>query len=287
MKQEETKNILKIFLKLIIPKSLFNFISTLRDNFILYIKHPNSYIFKTNNLMNNSRANINNIFSDMNLNDYWDRKSKIIFELKVPDLTGGVNQGDRRAIFYLIKAFKPINVLEIGTFIGASTIHIASALSDIKKSHLISVDIIDVNSDRHNFWLKHNSKLSPYKMIKVLGFDKFVDFITQSSIKYFKNVDKKFDFIFLDGDHSASMVYHEIHLALNALSKDGIILLHDYFPNNKPIWSNGKVIPGPYLAVKRILKENADIMVIPLAELPWETKDKSKKTSLALLARKY
>ena len=42
--------------------------------------------------------------------------------------TGGVNPGDRRALFYLVRAFRPARMLEIGTHVGASTLHIVAAL---------------------------------------------------------------------------------------------------------------------------------------------------------------
>ena len=69
----------------------------------------------------------------------------------IPDGTGGVNLGDRRTIFYLVNRFKHESVLEIGTHIGASTLHIASALYrnqlDFKvPANLTTLDIRDVNS---------------------------------------------------------------------------------------------------------------------------------------------
>jgi hypothetical protein len=82
------------------------------------------------------------------------------------------------------------------------------------------------------------------------------------------------------------MVYQEIALALKLLNKNGILLLHDYFPNNMPLWSNGYSIPGPYLAVSRIISEETNLEILPLGELPWETKLNSRITSLAILTKK-
>ena len=72
---------------------------------------------------------------------------------------------------------------------------------------------------------------------------------------------------------------------MNLLNDDGVILIHDYFPNLEPLWSNGSVIPGPFLATERLKNENANLVVFPLGELPWPTKLKSNITSLALLLR--
>ena len=122
-------------------------------------------------------------------------------------------------------------------------------------------------------------------MVNVMGFGNFVEFVKDSSLRYMARCERKFDFIFLDGDHSSSTVYQEIPSALELLNKDGLILLHDYFPDLEPLWSNGAVISGPFLAAKRFKEEGANLAVLPLGELPWPTKLQSNSTSLALLSR--
>jgi SAM-dependent methyltransferase len=122
-------------------------------------------------------------------------------------------------------------------------------------------------------------------MIRSIQCDDLVSFINESSLTFLDRGEDKFDFVFLDGDHSATTVYQEIPRALKALKQDGVILLHDYFPGNRPIWVNGSLIPGPYLGVSRLRKEGAPIKVLPLGELPWPTKLGSRITSLALVSR--
>ncbi len=58
----------------------------------------------------------------------WDRSSKHTDLLRIPERRGGLNLGDRRAVYDLVSRLNPASVLEIGTHIGASTLHIASAL---------------------------------------------------------------------------------------------------------------------------------------------------------------
>ena len=118
-----------------------------------------------------------------------------------------------------------------------------------------------------------------------MGFKLFIEFITDTSLDYFARCDNKFDFIFLDGDHAANTVYKEVPAALTLLNEGGMILLHDYFPNLKPLWSNGSVIPGPFLATEYLKVQGANIVVMPLGLLPWPTKVQSNITSLALLFR--
>lgn len=231
-----------------------------------------------------------NLFESSEIEKMWNDSKKEIDIFRIPDGSGGINPGDRKAIYYLISKIKPSSVLEVGTHIGASTIHIASALymSQIKEganTNLTSVDILDVNSNVTKPWLKYGTKYSPAEMVNKLNYSSFVNFVTDSSLNYAANCKQKFDFIFLDGSHRADIVYQEIPMALKLLNQNGVILLHDYFTSMKPLWSDGSVIPGPYLATKRFAKEGADLFVLELANLPWSTKLGSNVTSLALLLR--
>ncbi|MEM7401915.1 MAG: class I SAM-dependent methyltransferase [Pseudomonadota bacterium] len=238
---------------------------------------------RQSNLISSTSFNLRNIFISKETDKEW-KSSKIkLNNINLPDGTGGINPGDRRAVFYLIRHFKPLRVLEIGTHIGASTINIASALSDIENAKLTTVDLLDVNDPKAKPWKKYHAKLSPDEMIKELKFSNLVNFVTSPSHDYLLNCTQKFDFIFLDGGHEADTVYREIPAALNLLNNSGVVLLHDYYENLMPLWKNGSVIPGPYLAIERLKSEGASLKVIPLGELPWPTKLGSKFTSLGLL----
>jgi len=246
---------------------------------------------ETFNLRPKSDSSLENLFGPGEIEKMWNESKKEIDMFRIPDGSGGVNPGDRRAIYYLIGKFKPSSVLEVGTHIGASTVHIASALymSQIrngKNAHLITVDIADVNSTVTKPWLNYGTQHSPIEMIHKLNYGSFVSFVADTSIHYAASATQKFDFIFLDGSHTADTVYQEIPMALKMLNPNGVILLHDYFPGMKPLWSDGTVIPGPYLATERFVKEGINLAVLPLGELPWPTKLGSNVTSLALLLRK-
>jgi hypothetical protein len=122
-------------------------------------------------------------------------------------------------------------------------------------------------------------------MITELGYGGFVDFVTNDSLSYLAGCRSRFDLIFLDGDHSARTVYQEIPASLKLLNRDGVIFLHDYFPDLKPLWSDVAVIPGPFLATDRLRKEGAKLDILPLRRLPWPTKVQSHATSLAVVLR--
>jgi hypothetical protein len=119
-----------------------------------------------------------------------------------------------------------------------------------------------------------------------MGYAPFVEFITERSMSYMATCRRRFDLIFLDGDHAAGTVYQEIPAALMLLKAGGVIVLHDYFPALKPLWSDVPVLPGPYLATERLVREGVPVVVLPFGELPWRSTMQSSATSLALLLRR-
>ena len=245
----------------------------------------------TVNLKSCEDVSLPRIFQSQDAESKWELSKQNIENFDIPDSTGGVNPGDRKALFYLLTYFQPTKVLEVGTHIGASTVHIATAIKHYRKQNKLSpklttLDIRDVNSTFEKPWLKYGTQHAPLEMIEKIDCEGFVKFKTAKSLKFLEQSIQKFDFIFLDGDHSAYTIYQEVPLALKVLNRDGVILLHDYFPENKPLWDNDHKISGPYKAVERLINEGANLKVLPLGELPWRTKKESNITSLALLLRK-
>jgi predicted O-methyltransferase YrrM len=237
------------------------------------------------------KGEIERILTEPKLHEEWLVAKEIDQLILIEDMkTGGVNPGDRRALYYFVRALDLKHVLEIGTNVGASTIHIAAAmkvnlLADEKPNHhsLVTVDIVDVNDAPDAFWRLGGLARSPRDTIEAMGMVEHVTFVTNSSLTYLDACDESFDLIFLDGDHSAAMVYQEVPRALRRLRESGLLLLHDFFPDNRPLWSDRAVVPGPLLAVRRLVREQANVRVIPLGALPWPTKLHSNVTSLAVL----
>lgn len=197
--------------------------------------------------------------------------------------TGGVNPGDRRAVYYLMRSLRPANVLEIGTHVGASTLHIAAGLKQNGAGDLTTVDIKDVNAP-DGYWKHFRLVRSPADAISEIAMASRVKFNTMPSVTALAEP-SRYDFIFLDGDHAAATVYVELPLALRRLRPNGIILLHDYFPDAKPLWNDNQAIHGPFLACSRMKRESAAFNIMPLGALPWPTKLGSNVTSLAIIAR--
>lgn len=240
------------------------------------------------NLRRTTPNEIHEMLSDERFETDFLRVKHKIDSLNIPDGTGGVNPGDRRAIYHLVRFLKPKSILEIGTHIGASVIHFAAAISDLHEmngARVDTVDLKDVNSEGSRPWVACGSKVSPRAMLKRLHLDSFVHFHTAESCDFLSSTKFRYDLIFLDGSHTKTAVKREVPLALRALATGGAILLHDYFPNGEPIWDGVNVIRGPYDAIEALREEGWRIDVIPLGRLPWLTKLNTNLTSLALVTR--
>jgi predicted O-methyltransferase YrrM len=204
-------------------------------------------------------------------------------------MTGGVNPGDRRALYYLVRAVRPELLLEIGTHIGSSTVALALAAkedrSDGVGGRIVTVDVRDVNDERTKPWEQFQMTVSPFRMLSDLGLEHTVRFVASEASQYLRETENLFDLIFLDGDHDAEAVYREIPLALKRLRPDGLIVLHDYFPGGRALWPGHEPILGPWLAMERLREEGCKLNVIPFEALPWATKLGSSVSSLALVVR--
>ncbi|MEE1612153.1 O-methyltransferase [Microvirga sp. CF3016] len=276
---------LKEAVKTVLPTSVTNQYFELRGKIRLQ-KIP-VRAFDTRNLRRFSSVDISHGFSDPEIAKAWEDDHQAISQLyRAGELTMGVNPGDRRAIYSLVMSLRPQNVLEIGTYIGTSAIYMAAALQRLHGNRrLTTVDIFDVNHPKQGAWKDVGLSTPPAECAKALGLSEHVQFHVGASQDFMRETDERYDLIFLDGDHDAWAIYEELSLALPLLQKDGIILLHDFYPGGKPIRSDGYAIGGPFRAVERAQREDPAIQVLPLGTLPWQTQPGSNTTTLALVLK--
>jgi predicted O-methyltransferase YrrM len=209
----------------------------------------------------------------------WPAVEAVMSSVGLVDPQGGVNRGDRRLIYQLARAMAAKSVLEVGTHVGASTLMLAIAMQK-NGGALTTVDIADVNAP-NAYWKPYGCRQNPRDTLAMAGVS--ATFHQMDSVQWLNRDSATYDLIFLDGLHEGQQLYRELPPALKRLNRNGLILLHDVFPDLRPLWPDGNVIAGPWLAVARYEQERAPIKVQPLGALPWPTKQGSRVTSLAVV----
>jgi predicted O-methyltransferase YrrM len=274
---------MKQLLKTVSPVPLLNVLREIRDRSRVFVTPKQTFLASC--LRSASNIKLDAAFAATAGAAWHDDHVAIRARFGDIGLRGGVNPGDRRALYHLVSVLKPKRVLEVGTHIGASTLYIACALKRIGAvGKVTTVDVLDVNAVTGP-WKHIGLSNPPRELADNIGCADAIEFVTAPSLEFMSRTDTRFDFIFLDGDHAAHTVYREVAGALKILHEDGVILLHDYYPNAKPLFPDGVVIGGPFRALARITRENSSIGALPLGNLPWPTKQGTHATSLALVVR--
>lgn len=135
--------------------------------------------------------------------------------------------------YALIRNIKPSKVLCIGSMYGYIPFVCALACKDNKKG---SVDFVDAAYDinnpndtgRHNWGQGFWKKVSPPKHFSYLGTRKFIKTFVQTTKDFASaNKKRKYDYIYIDGDHSYKGVKTDYKLFWPMLKSGGIMAFHD------------------------------------------------------------
>jgi len=133
-----------------------------------------------------------------------------------------------------VKESGPDDVLiEIGSFVGRSTVAIAMACKDNNKGIVITIDP-HKNTDTH----RREGISDSFRMLKKnlveSKVDKFVEPIKATSEDFFYSFNKKARLLFIDGDHEYDAVLKDFNLWSQKLVDGGYLLLHDTINLNGP-----------------------------------------------------
>lgn len=264
---------LKNFIKRIVPKPLLNLLRLQLERKKLGAVRTRSADFAR--LRHVDDEELNRLFSSEAIIAEWSDVESALKRLNLWNPPGGTGAPDLRALYFLLRRFEFSSVLEVGSHVGCSTVVIASALGALQQSvspELVTVDIVDVNDESDGPWRHAGLTFSPKNAIEQLGAGIPVEFVRAQSVDYLQDNDRRFDLIYLDGDHAADTVYKEIALAAGHLQPDGMIALHDYSPRLMfQTYYDGWTLPGPFLAAERISREHTGVDVMGLGKLPWMT----------------
>jgi hypothetical protein len=86
--------------------------------------------FDTSRLLPRSRIDVATVMNDRVIGEaFAEDHASLARVYGGHEISGDVNPGDRRALYHLIAHFKPKQILEVGTHVGASTLHVASAIN--------------------------------------------------------------------------------------------------------------------------------------------------------------
>ena len=144
-------------------------------------------------------------------------------------------------IIHLVTIIKPRNYLEIGIY--------KAGLLNYLIDFIPEITAVDINPESARY-IKKKSK---------------VNLINMNSIDFWEINTKKFDMIFIDGNHSKEYVEKDFYGAMNSLNDEGILLIHDTYPKDKEATNPDRCDDG-FLAVQKIGRVTVDfeIMTIPV-----------------------
>jgi predicted O-methyltransferase YrrM len=131
----------------------------------------------------------------------------------------------------LIKSYDPKTILEVGTFNGLTTHHMALNSSDKTKIHTLDLGN-QISFSQKNFWdedLKFISFEKKKQKVYELSLEKNkIQEHVGNSLDYDFSQFQEPNFIFIDGGHSYQIVANDTCKSINILSSKGIIVWHDY-----------------------------------------------------------
>ena len=108
---------------------------------------------------------------------------------------------------------KPINILEIGTLHYTSSLAFLRAMEVLPKTRLWSADLLHRAREKFKF----NDEYVSSRWIRLIG--KSQDIVPCINVK--------FDFIFIDGDHTYDGITRDFNNCRESLSDNGVIICHD------------------------------------------------------------
>lgn len=184
--------------------------------------------------------NKHGIYKKLNIKDPFPHVKKLDIRR-----TDSPNWGGKADIFDLIiTKNKPKLIIELGSFLGDSTITMAKS---IKRNNLdCTIISVDTWLGSHEHWLTDKCNMLHlfnmfetgtselfYKFLKNIIDEGLEDYVvpmpttTNTAVEVFKSIGLKADLIYMDADHDEFVVYNDLVKYKDILSEDGIIFGHD------------------------------------------------------------
>ncbi|MDY6986992.1 MAG: class I SAM-dependent methyltransferase [Thermodesulfobacteriota bacterium] len=161
----------------------------------------------------------------------------------------------------------PEHVVEIGCFIGVSSIWIASALEDNNKGVVHSIDLFNdiFPSPPYTYGYLEDPLAFAKSKVRLARLEHRVNFHKGDSVaigkKYCNDIGKRIDLLFIDGDHTVEGCRKDFKLYEPYVNVGGYILLHDIYPDHCG-WD------GPRYLIDKILKKENRFEVLEMKTTP-------------------
>lgn len=211
-----------IFLKIL--RRLLNIITKIVKN--LYLKNEVLAIFplikKTNKTIKDTKG------------FYWR-----LFQSEVKSINGMTSDEEAEKLFFLSMTQNIRgDIVEIGSWLGKSTVHLAKGCQISKNGIVHAVDTFQGNKGKESLYtnpLNTNETIVERfkKNIKTARVQKEIKIYKMTSKEASKKIRKKLRLVFIDGCHDYEFVAEDIQLWSKKLQKGGLIVLDDftsYFP---------------------------------------------------------
>ena len=131
-----------------------------------------------------------------------------------------------------------IELLELGTFEGLSTVWFVERIPQILKNCLINITSVDdFRKDIKplngiNMTNIRQNALKNIKLANTINSPNKISFVQNSTNNFFRSNSLEFDIVYIDGDHSSRQTIFDAMNAFEVLRSDGIIIFDDYLGGN-------------------------------------------------------
>lgn len=196
--------------------------------------------------------------------------AKVLIELYQNPLThpASISPQQGELLRSIILNNNPQTVVEIGTFMGVSTIWSGSALKDLNNNgQLFSIDlfndILPCKGQRTRCLINPYDKIK--ENIKKCGIENHTRLIKGDSKKIgekWSEISKsKIDILFIDGDHTIKGCFDDFKSFLPYISTNGLIILHDIYPDKCGCY-------GPRFLLDNISRDNK-VQILEIETSPY------------------
>jgi len=197
---------------------------------------------------------------------------RVIREMEALPLThpASVNIDAARFLYALAKFLRPQIILEIGCFIGFSTLHLAQALKENGRGKVLAVDLFNLDMPAENLAVGTGKNVINQLEIAELfrskaRLEEYVTFVKGPSGEIRPRIEKEIrasiDLLFIDGDHTIPGVFADFNTYYNDVRVGGYILLHDIYPQACG-WD------GPWLLLRQLKKGRYVPRCLDMVEFP-------------------